>query len=214
MSPPPERRLPLWHLALMLSFLVLSALGPADRFTWFLETVPIMLGLPLMALSARRFPLTPLLLALIVVHAGVLALGGAYTYAEVPLGAWAEQAFGLARNPYDRLGHLAQGFVPAILTREILLRRTLLVRGAWLSFLSISVCLAFSAFYELIEWWAALASGEAAEAFLGTQGDVWDTQWDMCLALVGACLSLVLLSGIHERQLVGLKLGPQECPHL
>ncbi len=180
---------------------VASAFGPADRFTWFLEVAPILIAAPVVALTAKRFPLTPLLTVLIAVHAAILALGGAYTYAEVPLGFTLQDWFGFDRNPYDRIGHLAQGFVPAILAREVLLRTSPLQRGKWLAFLCVSVCLAFSAFYELIEWWAAVASGEAADAFLGTQGDVWDTQWDMFLALCGACASLALLSRVHDRQL-------------
>ena len=191
-------------LGCMAGAIVISSFGPSDRFTWFLETVPIMIGIPILWLTARRFPLTPLLRFLIGVHACILALGGAYTYAEVPLGFWLQDTLDFARNPYDRIGHLAQGFIPAILAREVLLRNTPLRRGAWLSFLAVSVCLAFSAFYELIEWWAALASGESATAFLGTQGDVWDTQWDMFLALIGACVSIVCLAALHNRQLTRL----------
>jgi len=204
MSKAQEEPLPVAALLSMLAFVVLASFGPADRFTWFLETVPILIGVPLMALTARRFPLTPLVRRLLVAHAAVLALGGAYTYAEVPLGNWLEASLGLGRNPYDRFGHLLQGFVPVLLTREILLRRTPLVAGAWLSFLSVSVCLAFSASYELLEWCAAVGTGQAAEAFLGTQGDVWDSQWDMFMALIGALLSLALLSRFHGRQLAGL----------
>ncbi|MDF1836691.1 MAG: DUF2238 domain-containing protein [Planctomycetota bacterium] len=201
---PPAPGVPHVLIACMLGTILASSFGPSDRFTWFLETVPIMIGIPILWLTARRFPLTPLLRFLIGVHACILALGGAYTYAEVPLGFWIQETFDLARNPYDRIGHLAQGFIPAILTREILLRNTPLKCGAWLSFLSISVCLAFSAFYEMIEWWAALASGESATAFLGTQGDVWDTQWDMFLALIGACIAVVTLAAFHNRQLEAL----------
>ncbi len=191
-------------LACMATAILASSFGPSDRFTWFLETVPIMIGMPILWFSAGPFPLTPMLRFLIGVHACILALGGAYTYAEVPLGYWIQDVLDFSRNPYDRIGHLAQGFIPAILAREIILRRTSLKRGAWLSFLTVSVCLAFSAFYELIEWWAALTSGESATAFLGTQGDVWDTQWDMCLALIGACAALFGLTGMHNRQLEGM----------
>jgi putative membrane protein len=198
---PPAPRLLLAWMALVLFG---SSFGPSDRFTWVLETVPVMIGIPILWGTARRFPLTQLLRFLIGVHAGILALGGAFTYAEVPLGFWIQEAFGWERNPYDRIGHLAQGFIPAILAREILLRCTPLTRGAWLNFLTISVCLAFSALYELIEWWAALLSGESATAFLGTQGDVWDTQWDMCLALIGACVAIAALSKGHDRQLGAL----------
>lgn len=180
---------------------VLSGLHPTDRLTWALEVAPVAIGLPLVLATRRRFPLTSLLWVLLAIHAGILMLGGRYTYAQVPLGFWIRDVLDLARNPYDRLGHLAQGFVPAILTREILLRRSPLRPGRWLAFLSVCVCLAFSAFYELLEWWAALVSGAAAEAFLGTQGDPWDTQWDMFLALCGATASLLLLSRFHDRQL-------------
>ena len=192
-------------LAWMLAVVVGSFFGPADTFTWFLEVAPIMLGVLLIVLTARRFPLSPLLTVLIGVHAAILALGGTYTYAEVPFGFWLQDLLGFDRNPYDRIGHLAQGFVPAILARELLLRSSPLEPGKWLAFLCVCACLAFSAFYELIEWWAALATGEAAEAFLGTQGDQWDTQWDMLLALIGAMLSLALLSRLHGRQLARLQ---------
>jgi len=201
-----QTRIPRLLLVWMTAVITISSFGPSDRFTWFLETVPIMIGLPILWFSAGRFPLTPMLRLLIGIHAGILALGGAYTYAEVPLGYWIQEALGFTRNPYDRIGHLAQGFVPAILAREILLRRTPLQKGLWLSFLTVSVCLAFSAFYELIEWWAALGSGESATAFLGTQGDIWDTQWDMFLALIGACVSVVVLSKLHNKQLEELDL--------
>ena len=155
--------------------------------------------------TRRRFPLTPLLYRLLCFHALVLILGGYYTYAHVPLGDWVKDALGLARNPYDRLGHFTQGFVPAILVRELLLRTSPLRRGVWLYVLSVSVCMAFSAFYELIEWWAAVIGGSNAEAFLGTQGDVWDTQWDMFCALVGANVALCLLGRVHDRQVAAIK---------
>jgi putative membrane protein len=191
-------------LFLALLALVGSGIGPKDRFTWFLEVAPILIGVPILLATARRFPLTPLLQRLLFLHALILMVGGHYTYAEVPLGEWAKNAFGFARNHYDRLGHLAQGFVPAILAREILLRKTPLRQGAWLATLVTSVCLAFSALYELVEWAMALATGEAATAFLGTQGDVWDTQWDMLLALCGALLAQALLTRLHARQLAHL----------
>ena len=200
----PSRREPFVLLVLALVALVASGIGPKDRFTWLLEVAPVLIGAPLLVATARRFPLTPLLYRLLFVHALILILGGHYTYAEVPLGEWAKEAFGFARNHYDRLGHLAQGFVPAILAREILLRKTPLRPGGWLFTLVTSVCLAFSALYELIEWAAAISTGEAAAAFLGTQGDVWDTQWDMFLALCGALLAQALLSRLHERQLAQL----------
>jgi putative membrane protein len=200
----PPRRAPLVLLVLALLALVVSGIGPKDRFTWLLEVAPVLIGAPILVATAKRFPLTPLLCGLLFLHALVLMLGGHYTYAEVPLGEWAKAAFGFARNHYDRLGHLMQGFVPAILAREILLRKTPLPRGGWLLALTTSVCLAFSALYELIEWATALATGEAAEAFLGTQGDPWDTQWDMFLALCGALLAQALLSRLHDRQLARL----------
>jgi putative membrane protein len=192
---------PLVLLLLVLVALAISAYRPHDRVTWWLEVAPVLLGVPLLLATRRRFPLTPLLYRLLFLHALVLILGGHYTYARVPLGEWARDLFGFARNHYDRVGHLAQGFVPAILAREILLRTSPLRRGGWLFFLVVAVCLGFSAFYELIEWWAALAGGAASDAFLGTQGDVWDTQWDMFLALVGALASLLLLSRLHDRSL-------------
>ena len=191
-------------LALALLALVVSGIGPKDRLTWFLEVAPVLIGAPILVASAKRFPLTPLLYLLLFFHALVLMLGGHYTYAEVPLGEWAKEAFGLARNHYDRLGHVTQGFVPAILAREILLRRSPLQPGGWLRLSVTSICLAFSALYELIEWATALLSGEAATAFLGTQGDIWDTQWDMYLALCGALLAQALLSRLHDRQLARL----------
>ena len=181
--------------------LVLSGWAPKDRFTWILEVAPVLIGAPILVATRRRFPLTPLLYRLLFVHALVLMVGGHYTYAEVPLGFWVQDALGLARNHYDRLGHFAQGFVPAVLAREILRRKTPLRPGGWLFFLVTCVCLAFSAFYELIEWWTALAAGEGASAFLGTQGDPWDTQWDMFLALIGATTAQLVLGRAHERAL-------------
>ena len=179
-----------------------SAVRPHDYFTWFMEVAPILIGVPILVATYRRFPLTPLLYRLIFVHAVILMVGGHYTYAEVPLGFWMQRAFGLARNHYDRIGHFAQGFVPAILAREILLRRGVVARRGWLFFLATCVCLAFSAFYELVEWWTAELTGSAATAFLGTQGDPWDTQWDMFFALMGALVSQLLLGRVHDRQLI------------
>lgn len=187
--------------ATVVVFVALGVRPKADRFTWLMENLPVMIGAPLVVTTHRRFPLTPLLYRLLFLHALILMVGGYYSYAEVPLGFWVRDALGLARNHYDRLGHFAQGFVPAILAREVLLRRTPLGPGWTVSFLVVSVCLAFSAFYELVEWWTALATGEAATAFLGTQGDAWDTQWDMFCALVGAVSALALLSRVHGRQL-------------
>lgn len=178
--------------------LIVSGIEPRDRLTWWLEVLPVVIALPLLAWTRDRFPLTWLLYTLIAVHAAILMLGGHYTYAEVPAGFWVKQAFDLSRNHYDRLGHFAQGFVPAIIAREILLRRTPLARGAWLTFLVVATCLAISATYEFIEWWAALLVGADAQAFLATQGDVWDTQWDMFLATIGAISALALLSRVHD----------------
>ncbi|MBK7925512.1 MAG: DUF2238 domain-containing protein [Gemmatimonadetes bacterium] len=162
------------------------------------------MGLPLVLLTARRFPLTPLAYTLLALHACILMVGGKYTYAEVPLGFWVRDALGWTRNHYDRLGHLAQGFIPALVAREVMLRTSPLRPGKWLFFLVLCVALALSATYELIEWWTAAGTGEAADAFLGTQGDVWDTQWDMMLAGIGAILSQLLLSRWHDRQLRAL----------
>jgi putative membrane protein len=182
--------------------LIVSAIDPvADRFTWFLETIPVMIGIFLLIWTRHSLPLTPLLYRLLALHALILMVGGYYTYAEVPLFNWLRDTFELTRNHYDRVGHLAQGFIPAILAREILLRRSPLQRGGWLFLVVTSICLAFSAFYEMIEWWTALISEEAAEAFLGTQGDTWDTQWDMFLALIGALSAQLLLGRTHDRQL-------------
>ena len=207
-----DRRL-LWFLALLGPVFVWSAIGPHDRLTWWLEVAPVLIGVPLILAVQRRFPLTSLLLVLVWLHAVILIVGGHYTYALVPAGDWAREWFGWSRNNYDKLGHFAQGFVPAILTREILLRTSpLRDRGdgrpsRWLGFLVVSVCLGFSAFYELIEWVAALLSREAAESFLGTQGYIWDTQSDMAWALGGALLALLLLSRRHDRQLARLAAG-------
>jgi len=198
------RREPLVLLAATAAILIWSGIAPHDRYTWWLEVAPVVVGAPLLALTARRFPLTPLLYRLLFLHAAILMVGGHYTYARVPAGFWAQEAFHLTRNHYDRLGHFAQGFVPAMLAREVLRRRTPLRPGGWLFFLASCVALSVSASYELIEWWTAAASGTAADAFLGTQGDVWDTQWDMFLALLGALAALLLLSRAHERHLAAL----------
>jgi putative membrane protein len=192
-------------LVLTAAALVVSGISPHDRTTWWLEVFPVILGVPLLIATRRRFPLTPLTYVLLFVHALILMLGGHYTYARVPLGFWVQDLLDLGRNHYDRLGHFAQGFVPAILAREILLRRTPLRPGGWLFFLVCSVCLAFSACYEFFEWWSAVIGGSAADAFLGTQGDVWDTQWDMFLALLGAVTAQLLLSRLHDRQLAQLE---------
>jgi putative membrane protein len=196
-----RRREPAVLLALGVVLLVLSGIHPKDRYTWILEVAPAIAAAILLVATYRRFPLTPLAYRLILLHACILMVGGHYTYAEVPLGFWVQRAFGLARNHYDRLGHFAQGFVPAIVAREILLRKTPLRRGGWLFFIVCCICLAISACYEFVEWWAALIGGAAATDFLGTQGDVWDTQWDMLMALVGSIAAQVLLSRLHDRQL-------------
>lgn len=208
-SSPAHRETSVAEPAALLGFgalaLVLSGITPHDRLTWLLEVLPVLVAVPLLLATFRGFRLTPLLYRLIFLHALILILGGHYTYAEVPPGFWIQDLFDLDRNHYDRLGHLAQGFIPAILAREILLRRTPLSPGRWLFVLVTSVCLAFSAFYELLEWAAAVALDQSADAFLGTQGDPWDTQWDMFLALIGATLAQTTLASVHDRQLARLK---------
>jgi len=199
------KREPLLLLAVAAASLAISGIHPYDRATWLLEVAPVLIGVPVLIATYRRFPLSPVLYRLILVHALILIVGGYYTYARVPLGFWIQDMVGLSRNHYDRIGHLAQGFVPAILAREILLRRSPLVRGKWLFFIVVSICLAFSAVYELVEWWyAVLAGGEAAAAFLGTQGDVWDAQWDMFLALIGSVAAQLLLAKVHDRSITRL----------
>jgi len=195
------RREPGILLVLTALALLWSVIRPYDLLTWLLEAGPVLIGIPILWLSYRRFPLTPLLYRLLFLHALILIVGSHYSYARVPAGFWLQDLFELSRNHYDRLGHLAQGFVPAILAREILLRFAVVARGGWLILFVVSICLAFSAFYELLEWLAALISAEAAESFLGTQGDHWDTQWDMFLALCGAVAALLALSRAHDRAL-------------
>jgi putative membrane protein len=190
-------------LAVVILVLVVSGIEPADRMTWILEVLPVMAGLPVILATYRRFPLTPLAYWLLAGHALILMLGGHYTYAKVPVGFWLQDLFDLSRNHYDRIGHIAQGFVPAIVAREVLIRLSPLSPGGWLNFIVICICLAISAFYEMIEWWVAVAAGIAAEAFLATQGDIWDTQWDMFLALCGAITALLMLGRLHDRQLAG-----------
>src|SRR4051812_34720006 len=188
-------------LAIVSAVFVWSGISTHDRFTWVLEVFPVILGVPALVYVYPRFRFTPLVYTLIAVHAIILMVGGKFTYAEVPFGFWIQRTFGFARNHYDRIGHFAQGFVPAMVAREVFIRQSPLRGSRWLPFVVICFCLAFSAFYELIEFWTALATGGAAEAFLGTQGDPWDTQWDMMLALIGAITSLVVLSRVHDRQL-------------
>ncbi len=202
-----EDRLPSFLLGVDLVALLVSGIGPKDRLTWYLEVAPFLIALPVLLATYRRFRLTDLVYVLIALHACVLFLGGHYTYAEVPLGFWAQRALGLVRNDYDRVGHFFQGFVPALVTREVLLRRTPLRPGGWLTVLVLSVCLAVSALYELVEWGAAVMLHQGADAFLGTQGDPWDTQEDMATCLVGAIAGLVLLSRWHDRQLAALGVG-------
>lgn len=173
----------------------------ADRFTWAMENAPVWIGLAVLAFTRHRFTPSRLCMTLLAAHAVILMVGGHYTYARVPLGDWFKDFLGLERNHYDRLGHFAQGFVPAILVREILLRVARLPQSGWIAFLAGCVCLALSAFYELIEWWTALATGEAATDFLGTQGDIWDTQWDMFLALLGAGTALTWLARPHDKSM-------------
>ncbi|GAA3261110.1 DUF2238 domain-containing protein [Sphingomonas yabuuchiae] len=184
--------------------LIASGLHPFDRVTWWMEVAPVLVALPLLWGWRRRFPLTGLALVLIGLHGLILMLGGAYSYARVPAGFWVQDWLHLARNPYDRLGHFAQGFVPAIVFREWLVRRGGLGRGGMLTFLVIACCLAVSAAYELIEFGAAMALGQGADEFLGTQGDPWDTQWDMLMCLIGAVAAVVTLSRVHDRQMVGM----------
>jgi len=191
-------------LVIVLVALVASGIGPADRLTWFLEVVPVLIALPLLLLTSRSFPFTPLVYCLVAVHALILVLGGHYTYAQVPLGFWIQDWFDFSRNHYDRIGHLMQGFGPAIIARELLLRTSPLRPGKWLFGLVCLSILGISACYEFTEWWAALAGGDAAGAFLGTQGDVWDTQWDMFLAGCGAVVAQMLLERLHDRQLLAL----------
>jgi putative membrane protein len=185
--------------------LIWSAIAPADYFTWFLEVFPALIGFIILATTYKNFKLTALAYGLILIHCIILMVGGHYTYAKVPLFDWIRDYFELSRNNYDKVGHLAQGFIPAILAREIFIRKSVIRQKGWLNFLVVCFCLAFSAFYELIEWWVAAFSGESAEAFLGTQGYVWDTQSDMALALLGAILALLVLSKIHDNQLQKFK---------
>jgi putative membrane protein len=184
---------------------VWSAIRPHDYFTWFLEVLPVIIALPILIFTYKKFPLTSLVYGFILLHAIILMVGGHYTYAEVPLFNWLKDTFDLSRNYYDRVGHVAQGFVPAMVAREILLRKNIVKQGAWLFFIVCSICLSISACYEFIEWWVAVGSGTAAEAFLGTQGDVWDTQWDMFLALIGAIVAQLLLAKIHDKQMLTLQ---------
>lgn len=183
------------------ALLIWSAWKPHDRFTWWLEVAPVLIAAPILFATRNRFPLSDVTAFAIAAHAAILIVGGHYTYALVPAGDVVRDWLALDRNPYDRVGHFAQGFVPALIAREVLLRSTPLRRGAWTFFLVCCVCLAISACYEFVEWWAALLTGEAAESFLGTQGDPWDTQWDMFLALIGSVVAQVTLARAQDRQI-------------
>lgn len=194
-------------VVIFLSVLTWSAIDPADRLTWWMEVIPALLGFAILIFTRKRFPLTPLVYVLILVHAIILMVGGHYTYAEVPLGDWLSSLTGGERNNYDKIGHLAQGFIPVLIAREILIRNKVVAVRGWLTFLLLCIVLAVSAFYELIEWWAALLNGQAADAFLGTQGYVWDTQSDMFWAFCGAVLALLTLSKLHDRQLRAIAAG-------
>lgn len=185
--------------------LVWSGIRPKDYFIWFLEVVPAILGLIAVSATYRKFRLTNLTYTLILIHCIILMIGGHYTYAEVPFFDWIRDYFELSRNNYDKVGHFAQGFIPAIIAREIFIRKSIVNGNAWRNFLIVCVCLALSAFYELIEWWVAILTGESADAFLGTQGYAWDTQSDMALALIGSILALVFLSKVHDSQLDSIR---------
>ncbi len=192
------------HLMLLAIFFLVfawSGVRPHDYFTWLLEVAPALLGLAVLAFTYNSLRLTNLLYVLILAHAIVLMIGGHYTYAEVPLFNWLRDNFHLDRNYYDRVGHFMQGFVPALIAREVLIRKSVLKTGPWMYFLVVCVCLAISVFYEFIEWWVAVGTGTAAEAFLGTQGDPWDTQWDMFMAFIGANAALLALSRLHDTKL-------------
>ncbi len=201
----PERNLQASLLAIVVVALIASGIAPTDRLTWLMEVAPVLIALPLMIITRRSYPLTLLLTVLIAIHALVLIGGGAYTYAHVPFGFWLQDILGTLRNPYDKIGHFMQGFVPAMVAREILLRGDFVRGRRMLGFLCVCVAMAISACYELIEWAAALALGQGADEFLGTQGDVWDTQSDMFMALIGASTALLLLARWHDRQLAALR---------
>ena len=195
-----SRQSMLW-LGLFLLVLLWSGIAPKSRFTWLLEVAPAVIGLLVLIVTRRRFPLTPLLYCLILVHCIILMVGGHYTYAEVPLFDKIAEWMGSARNNFDKVGHFAQGFVPTLIVREIVIRRNIIQKPFWVGFFSLCFSLAFSAFYELIEWWVALLAGGSSEAFLGTQGYVWDTQSDMFYALCGALLALLLMTRWQDRQI-------------
>ncbi|NTW06681.1 MAG: DUF2238 domain-containing protein [Syntrophaceae bacterium] len=198
----PSSKYPLILLVIVLLFWIWSGINPQDtRLTWVLETAPFMIALPIMLLTYRRFPLTNLTYTLIAVHAMILMLGGHYSYSKVPLGFWMEDWFGWTRNNYDKIGHFMQGFGPAIYAREIIARTSPVKSGKWLNFMSVAVPLAFSALYEIIEWLASLSNPTDTEAFLGTQGYIWDTQTDMFWCLIGSIVALLLLTRLHDKYL-------------
>ena len=200
-----SKKYPMVLLIIVLVFWVWSGIRPHDtRLTWVLETLPFMIALPVMLLTYRRFPLTGLTYTLIAIHAMILMLGGHYSYAKVPLGFWMEDWFGWTRNNYDKIGHIMQGFGPAIYVREIVVRTSLLKPGKWLGVISVAVPLAFSALYEIIEWLASLSNPADTEAFLGTQGYIWDTQTDMFWCLIGSVVALILLTRLHNKHLSGI----------
>ncbi len=196
-----------WMTLVVVPVLALSRIRPFDSLTWYLETFPVAIALPILYLTARRFPLTPFLYWLIGLHCLVLILGAHYTYARVPVGFWVQDLFDFSRNHYDRFGHIMQGFVPAIAVREILKRLSPLKNGGWLGFLTVMTCLAISAMYEFLEWWIAVAIGVDADEFLATQGDIWDTQWDMFLAACGATVAVLTLARVHDRALSRMGLS-------
>ena len=200
-----------YHILLLILYaaaLLWSAIQPKEYFTWFLEVFPTLIGFVVLVFTYKRFPLTNLVYTLILIHSCILFIGGHYTYAEVPLFDWIRDTFHQSRNNYDKVGHFAQGFIPAIIAREIFIRKNVITSRRWMNFLIVAVCLAFSAVYEFIEWFVAVNTGEAADAFLGTQGYVWDTQSDMLFATIGAMAALLLLSRFHDRQLFPKKDFP------
>ncbi len=188
-------------LVIFFAFLAWSGISPHDYFTWFLEVIPAILALLILSATYTRFPFSNFIYLLICVHALVLMVGGHYTYAEVPFGYWMKEVFNFSRNHYDRIGHFAQGFVPALVVREVVIRRKIIRGEGWQYFFITAAVLGFSALYELFEWGTALATGEAANAFLGTQGDVWDTQWDMFMCLIGALTALIIMSKVQDNYL-------------
>ncbi len=192
-------QLPLIFAFCIVVILIISCILTLDRPTWVLEVFPILIGFPILILTYKRFQFTNLVYFFIVLHSLILAIGGIYTYAKVPLGFWMQDWFHFSRNHYDRIGHFAQGFIPALIVRELLIRTSSLKPGKWLGFIVVCVCLAMSAFYEFIEWWTAAIKGASAEAFLGTQGDEWDAQWDMFFAMIGATVCIILLSKWHHK---------------